>query len=60
MITKLQNTNNLFSDVKHLIDEARKGVATTVNAATSILYWNVGKRINNDVLGNERVEYGKG
>ena len=59
MSDKLQNINKLFSDVKHLINEARKGVAITVNAATTILYWNIGKRINEDVLGNKRAEYGK-
>ncbi len=59
MSDKLQDTNKLFSDVKHLINEARKGVATTVNAATTMLYWNIGKRINEDVLGNKRAEYGK-
>lgn len=59
MSGKLQNTNTLFSEVKHLIDEARKGVATTVNAATTILYWNIGKRINDDVLDNKRAKYGK-
>ncbi len=56
---KIEKANPLFSDVKHLIDEARKAVATTVNAATTMLYWNIGKRIHEDILDKKRAEYGK-
>lgn len=59
MINKLQNTNNLFSEIKQLIEEARQAVAFTVNAGTTVLYWNVGNRINKEILGNKRAEYGK-
>ena len=27
--------------------------------ALSIMYWQIGKRINTEVLGNQRAEYGK-
>ncbi|GAB1450012.1 hypothetical protein MASR2M47_00680 [Draconibacterium sp.] len=59
MNSKPQNINNLFSEVKQLIEEARQNVAVAVNASTSMLYWNIGKRINAEVLENKRVEYGK-
>lgn len=59
MINKLQNINNLFSEVKKLIEEARQTVAVAVNATTTVLYWNIGERINREVLGNKRAEYGK-
>jgi phosphoribosylformimino-5-aminoimidazole carboxamide ribonucleotide (ProFAR) isomerase len=51
--------NNLFSEVKQLIEEARQTVAVAVNSATTILYWNIGRRINNEILENKRAEYGK-
>jgi hypothetical protein len=54
-----QNINNLFFEIKQLIEEARQTVAVTVNAATTVLYWNIGKRINHEILGNKRAEYGK-
>jgi len=54
-----QNTNKLFSEIKQLIEEARQTVAVVVNAATTVLYWNIGKRINNKILDNKRAEYGK-
>jgi len=49
----------LFEDIKRLIDEARKQVAQTVNTGLTATYWNIGKRINDDVLKNKRAEYGE-
>ncbi len=34
-------------------------VAQTVNIGLTATYWNIGKRINDDVLKNKRAEYGK-
>jgi len=59
MNSKPQNKNNLFSEIKLLIEEARQMVAVAVNAATTILYWNIGRRVNNEILENKRAEYGK-
>jgi hypothetical protein len=59
MVSKPQNINNLFSEIKQLIEEARQNVATVVNSATTILYWNIGKRINTEILVNKRAKYGK-
>ena len=54
-----QNINKLFLEIKHLIEEARQSFAVTVNAATTVLYWNIGKRVNDEILENKRAEYGK-
>ncbi len=51
--------NNLFVDVKRLIEEARKHVAIVINSSTTILYWTVGTRINTEVLLDKRADYGK-
>ncbi len=59
MDNKLENINSLFSEIKLLIKEARQTVAVAVNAATTILYWNIGRRVNNEILENKRAEYGK-
>jgi len=55
------NTNKilLFSDIKNLIENSRKNIAISVNAEMTMLYWQVGKRISNDILYNKRAEYGK-
>jgi hypothetical protein len=49
----------LLDDLRHLIDEARSAVAVAVNAGLTMLYWHVGKRINDEILGGERAGYGK-
>ena len=59
MNNKPENINKLFSEVKQLIEEARQTVAVAVNATTTVLYWNIGERVNREVLGNKRAEYGK-
>jgi predicted nuclease of restriction endonuclease-like (RecB) superfamily len=53
-----QPADTLLHDLRHLIEETRATVATTVNAALTMLYWRVGKRINEEVLQRERARYG--
>ena len=48
---------NLMSDLRQIIDEARIHVASTANYELTMMYF--GERINRDVLGNERADYGK-
>jgi predicted nuclease of restriction endonuclease-like (RecB) superfamily len=49
----------LFADVRQMIEDARKMVSQTVNSGMTLLYWNIGRRINEEVLQNKRAEYGK-
>jgi predicted nuclease of restriction endonuclease-like (RecB) superfamily len=49
----------LFGDVAELIDGARLRAAATVNSELVLLYWSVGKRVREEVLGGERAEYGR-
>jgi predicted nuclease of restriction endonuclease-like (RecB) superfamily len=49
----------LLTDIRGLVESSRQRVAVGVNAELSLLYWSVGKRINDEILGNERAEYGK-
>lgn len=51
--------DELFRDVKRIIDEARQKVASVVNSTLTLMYWKIGQRINVDVLNGERAEYGK-
>jgi predicted nuclease of restriction endonuclease-like (RecB) superfamily len=51
--------HSLFDDVKSLIASARARAAASVNAELSLLYWQVGRRIRDDVLRGERGEYGQ-
>ena len=49
----------LFNDICAIIDQARRHVATFVNVEACLMNWHVGKRIKEDVLYNQRAEYGK-
>ena len=49
----------LIEDIRQIIGEARRTVATTVNAGLTLLYWRIGKRIVDEVLGKERAAYGQ-
>lgn len=59
MNEKPQNINKLFSEIKQLIEEAKQNVAVVVNATTTVLYWNIGERINTEILDKKRAQYGK-
>ena len=62
MEVRIENINqdvNLVADIKQLITNARLKVATVANAGITMLYWHIGERINREVLGNQRAEYGK-
>jgi len=50
---------NLLNSIVGLIDSARHKVATVVNQELTLLYWHIGKKINDDILSNERADYGK-
>ena len=51
---------SFFTEVKQLIADARQRVAYTVNAELTLLYWQVGKRIREEILPNSnRANYGK-
>jgi hypothetical protein len=53
------NNSELLQSIVSLIDNARNRVAAAVNSELSLLYWNIGKRINEDILKNNRADYGK-
>jgi hypothetical protein len=55
---KLQN-EALFGDICQIIDGARGRIATYLNTEICLTNWYVGKRIKEDVLYNQRAEYGK-
>lgn len=59
MSKEINNTQPIAADIKLLIEQSRHNVALAVNAEITLLYWHVGKRINDEVLKNNRAEYGK-
>jgi predicted nuclease of restriction endonuclease-like (RecB) superfamily len=54
-----QDEMTLYGDVCEIIDQSRQRLATTINAEICQMHWHIGKRIKEDVLYNQRAEYGK-
>lgn len=55
----LQFETELYREISDLIEQSKVQVASQVNSTMTMLFWNVGKRINDFVLDNKRAEYGK-
>ncbi len=51
--------DRLFSDIRDLIIATKKELGVTVNAGLTIIYWRIGKRIQEEVLKGERANYGE-
>jgi hypothetical protein len=49
----------LFADLAQIIEQGKNQLVKQVNSTITMVYWQVGKRINEDVLYNQRAEYGK-
>ncbi len=49
----------IFTDIQSLIEQSKQNIAVSVNSTMTMLYWNIGKRINQEVLQDKRAEYGK-
>jgi predicted nuclease of restriction endonuclease-like (RecB) superfamily len=50
---------SLYQSIAELIDNSKKSLAVQVNSELTILFWHVGKQINDFVLQNQRADYGK-
>ena len=49
----------LLTDIRDVIEAARQQTARAVNSTLVIMYWQIGRRIQQHVLENERADYGK-
>lgn len=52
-------SQDLFLDLCSIIDNTRSRVAVYVNSEVCLTNWHIGKRIKEDILFNQRAEYGK-
>jgi predicted nuclease of restriction endonuclease-like (RecB) superfamily len=50
---------DLLNELVVLIESSKKRVNRTVNGELNLLFWHIGKRINEEILQNNRAEYGK-
>lgn len=57
-LTMSKDYTDLIQDIRLLINKAKERVARTANSEMTMLYWYIGKRINEEVLKSQRAEYG--
>lgn len=50
--------NQLLGDIRKMIEETRSAVASAVNAGLTMLYWQIGRRLGQEILRNARAQYG--
>jgi predicted nuclease of restriction endonuclease-like (RecB) superfamily len=55
----IPNENGLFNEINALIEQSRTQIVSQVNSTLTLLFWQVGRRINEFVLEYKRAEYGK-
>jgi hypothetical protein len=53
------NHDKLFDELSALIEQGKQKIAFAANSTLTLLFWHLGNRINEEVLHNERAEYGK-
>lgn len=49
----------LVQDIAALIEDSKKQLVRAANSSLTLLFWHIGKRINDEILKNERAEYGQ-
>jgi DUF1016 N-terminal domain len=52
------NIDTLYQNIRQLIEAAKTHVATQVNQALVLTYWQIGKTIKTELLEDARSEYG--
>ena len=58
-MSKLQMNKMLLQEVRELVSTAKHKATLAINTTLTQLYWQIGHRINQEVLGGERADYGK-
>ncbi len=56
---QLENQNKLYKDLASIIEQGKKQVAIQVNSTLTMVFWQVGYKINEYILKNKRADYGK-
>lgn len=51
-MNKLATSQNLFKHIKNLIEQTKQTIAVAVNSSMTLMYWNMGKTINDEIIKN--------
>jgi predicted nuclease of restriction endonuclease-like (RecB) superfamily len=58
-LMRSRNSSRLLGDIRSYIEETRQTVAVAANAGLVSLYWKIGRRIHQDILKEQRADYGQ-
>ena len=58
LINHTENSD-LLSDISLLIEQSKRQIASQANSTLTLLFWQIGKRINDEILLHKQAEYGK-
>ena len=57
--TQGPTADKLLKDLVGIIENRKRTIYQHANSESVMMFWEVGKRVNDEILGNERAEYGK-
>lgn len=57
--SNINQLENVYEEISKLITAAKHRVQFNLNSEMMLLYWQVGKTIRNEILDNQKPEYGK-
>lgn len=49
----------LLSELSQLIEQNQRQLVSQANSTLAMLFWQIGNRINKELLKNKRADYGK-
>ena len=55
----MNSEQGLFDEISALIEQTRRTIYAQASNASVLLFWKIGRRVNDDVLQNKRADYGK-
>jgi predicted nuclease of restriction endonuclease-like (RecB) superfamily len=59
LITDTIDEQHLFSNISSIIEKRKFSVVTTANSHVILMFWEIGRYINQNILEDERADYGK-
>jgi len=58
-IDSLLKIDSLYKELSILIEKSKQKIISQAKSTVNLLYWQIGKRINDEIFNNKRADYGK-
>ena len=58
-MSNVSTANQLIQDIRQIVIESKNNAIQSVNSILTMMYWQIGNNINQDILKNNRADYGK-